>query len=56
MSGDVIAIISGTVVLIALFLILTRSSNRGTNAAADVVNSLGTQYTNIVTVLMGKGK
>ena len=54
MSGSVIAIVSGTIAIIALFLILTRGTNRGTNAFADVIGAVGTQYTSIAKALMGK--
>jgi hypothetical protein len=56
MSGDVLAIIAGTVTLIALFLILTKQTNRQTNAAADVIGAIGTQYTKLVSVFMGTDK
>lgn len=46
-----LAIISGTVVLIALYLMLS-SSNGG--AAVSIISTIGQQYTNIIHTLMGK--
>lgn len=53
MSGDVMMIISGTVVLIALFLIL--STNNG-QAFQTVFGSIGQQFTNAVFTLQGRSK
>lgn len=51
MSGDVLMIISGTVVLIALFLILSQGSGQN---FATVFGSIGTQFTHAVSVLQGR--
>jgi hypothetical protein len=51
MDGTMAAIITGTVLLIALFLILN-TSNGG--AFATVFNSIGGNYANVVKVLMGR--
>jgi hypothetical protein len=50
MSQDVMMIISGTVVLIALFLIL--STNNGA-AFQTVFGSIGTQFVNAIKALQG---
>lgn len=49
MSGTVGAIISGTILIIVLFIILTNGSN-----AVQVINSIGSNYANIVKVLMAR--
>ena len=53
MSGTMAAIISGTVLLIALFLILTKQNGSGMNAFGNVINSLGGQYVNVIKAFQG---
>jgi hypothetical protein len=53
MSGTVAAVIAGSVTLIIVYLVLTMSTNRGTNAFTDIVNAMGGQYTTIIKTFMG---
>jgi hypothetical protein len=54
MSGTAMAVIGGTVTLIVVYLILTMSTNRGTNAFTDIVNAAGGQYVSIIKTFMAR--
>jgi len=52
MSGTTLAIVSGTVLLIGLYLILTINNGQAFN---NVFGSIGSNYVNAIKALQGKG-